>query len=240
MSEIALLGDRIKAISFDGDMTLWDFRKAMRSALGHVILRLRELLPAEAAAGLTVDGMIEIRNQVAAELAGTGKRLEEIRHAAFVRTLATIGCDDAEIAAELNDLYRRHRFEDMELYPDVISVLDALQPHYVIGLLSNGNSYPEQCGLPGRFSFEVFAQDVGVEKPAPGIFHVACVQAGCEPGELLHVGDLLEADVRGANDAGAVSVWLNRDGMPNATGIVPSFEVQSLAALQGILGLRGA
>jgi hypothetical protein len=28
---------RIKAISFDGDMTLWDFRKVMRSALGHAL-----------------------------------------------------------------------------------------------------------------------------------------------------------------------------------------------------------
>jgi FMN hydrolase / 5-amino-6-(5-phospho-D-ribitylamino)uracil phosphatase len=231
------VGERIKAISFDGDMTLWDFHKAMRSALGQVLARLRERVPGQASADLTVDRMVEIRDLVAEELAGA--RFEEIRYEAFARTLSALGCDDPEFAAELTDLYRRHRFGDMELYPDVIPVLDVLQSRYTIGLLSNGNSSPDQCGLPGRFSFVVFAQDVGVEKPDPGIFRIACARAGCAPQALLHVGDSLESDVRGANEVGAVSVWLNRDGIPHPTGIVPDFEVQSLTALENILEVGG-
>jgi FMN phosphatase YigB (HAD superfamily) len=81
----------------------------------------------------------------------------------------------------------------------------------------------------------VFSQDVGVEKPDPAIFAVACSQAGCAPAELVHVGDSLATDVAGANAAGAVSVWLNRHGVENRTGIRPDYEIRSLSELAGIV-----
>jgi|GEM_PF-5659764 hypothetical protein len=70
---------QIKAISFDGDMTLWDFEKVMRHSLGYALEELRKCLPGEASANLTIDQMIEIRNEVAAQLKGKSTNLEEIR-----------------------------------------------------------------------------------------------------------------------------------------------------------------
>ncbi len=230
---------RIKAISFDGDETLWDFQKVMRHSLAIVLGELRHRVHGEAAAGLTVDKMIDIRNAVAAELKGKTVNLEEIRLQAFKRTVEHIGRADDALAAELNALYVKHRFEDIELYPDVIPALDLLRRDYTIGLLSNGNGYPEQCGLPDRFSFVVFSQDVGVEKPDPAIFLVACRQAGCAPAELMHVGDSLASDVAGANAAGATSVWLNREARPNNSGILPDHEIHSLTELADIVKKSG-
>ncbi len=57
----------IKAISFDGDMTLWDFERVMRHSLGHALAELRERRQCSATERMTVDAMIEIRNGVAAE-----------------------------------------------------------------------------------------------------------------------------------------------------------------------------
>jgi putative hydrolase of the HAD superfamily len=121
----------------------------------------------------------------------------------------------------------------------VIVSLDVLSQQFSLGLLSNGNGYPERCGLPGRFSFVVFSQDVGLEKPHPGIFDAACKQAGCDPSDLMHVGDSLESDVAGANGAGVISVWLNRDGVVNNTTIQPDHEIESLAKLPDIAKLYG-
>ena len=219
----------ITAISFDGDATLWDFQKVMRHSLAITLDELRRRNPVGTAADLTVDKMIEIRNSAAAELKGITVNLEEIRFHAFRRTVEYVGNADDSLASDLNALYFKHRFEDIELYRDVIPTLDALQPKFTVGLLSNGNGYPERCGLAGRFSFVVFSQDVGVEKPDPEIFSAASKQAGCAPTELMHVGDSLESDVAGANAAGAVSVWLNRHGVRNDTGITPDFEVQTLS-----------
>ncbi|MYK99467.1 MAG: HAD family hydrolase [Gemmatimonadetes bacterium] len=148
-----------------------------------------------------------------------------------------MGCPDLDLAGHLNELYLKHRFEDIELYRDVEPALDVLAPHYKLGLLSNGNSYPERCGLEGRFAFVVFSQDVQIRKPDRRIFEIAAQRAGCPIEELLHVGDSLENDVMGAHGAGAKTVWLNREGAESHAEIKPDVEITSLADLSGVLGL---
>jgi phosphoglycolate phosphatase-like HAD superfamily hydrolase len=93
---------RIRAISFDGDMTLWDFDAVMRHSLSHTLTELQAHLPANLLVDLTIDRMIEIRDAVAEELRGHSLSLEEIRLEAFVRTLQSIGVKDSDLAARLN------------------------------------------------------------------------------------------------------------------------------------------
>src|SRR5512138_1025242 len=101
-------------------MTLWDFQKVMRHSLAITLDELRRRVPGKATADLTIDGMIEVRNTVAAELKGAPISLEDIRLRAFRRTLELVNCPDDTLAAELNALYLKHRFEDIEIYSDVI------------------------------------------------------------------------------------------------------------------------
>lgn len=227
---------RITAISFDGDMTLWNFHKVMRHALKKALAELRRLVPTQGAADLSVEEMIAIRNRVEEDEEGRTWNMEELRLLAFERTLERVGRPDHDIAAHLSALYLKHRFEDIELYPDVIPAFDQLAPHYKLGLLSNGNSYPERCGLEGRFAFVVFSQDVQVRKPDRRIFEIAAQRAGCPMDELLHVGDSFENDVKGAHGAGAKSVWLNRDGVESNAEVGADIEIATLADLPGILG----
>jgi len=229
---------QISVVSFDGDMTLWNFLKVMRHSLKHTLTALQRQVPIPRALELTVDEMIAIRNQFAEEVKGKIWNLEKIRQGAFERTLEHVGHPDKDLAAHLNAIYLKHRFEDIELYPDVIPTFDVLAPHFKLGLLSNGNTYPERCGLEDRFAFVIFSQDVQVEKPDPRIFEITAQQAGCELAQLLHVGDSLENDVAGAQNVGAKAVWLNRDGVPNNTKTQPDYEVASLTEIPAILGLE--
>lgn len=229
---------QISTISFDGDMTLWDFLQVMRHSLKHTLAALQKQVPTPRVLELTVDQMVAIRNQFAEEVKGKIWNLEKIRLGAFERTLEHVGCPDKELAAHLNAIYRKHRFEDVELYPDVIPTFDILAPHFKLGLLSNGNTYPERCGLEGYFAFVVFSQDVQIEKPHPKIFEIAAKQAGCELAQMLHVGDSLETDIAGARNAGVSSIWLNREGVPNDTEMQPDYEVASLTEIPEILGWR--
>lgn len=228
---------RISAISFDGDMTLWDFYKVMRHSLKYTLAVLQKQRPMPRVLNLTIDEMIAIREQFAEEVKGKVWSLEEIRRGAFERTLEHVGCPDKELAAHLNAIYRKHRFEDIELYPDIVPTFDILAPHFKLGLLSNGNTYPERCGLDGRFAFVVFSQDVQVEKPHPKIFEITAERAGCELTQMLHVGDSLENDVAGAKNVGTPCVWLNRESVPNDTEIQPDYEIASLTEIPKILGL---
>jgi len=47
------------------------------------------------------------------------------------------------LAKYLNEIYLKHRFEDIELYDDVLPTLNALKKKYSLIIISNGNSYPE-------------------------------------------------------------------------------------------------
>ncbi len=226
---------QISAVSFDGDMTLWDFLKVMRHSLKQALAELQRHIPTPHTQNLTIDEMIAIRNQFAEEVKGKIWNLEEIRRGAFERTLEHVGCTNKDLAEHLNAVYLKHRFEDIELYPDVIPTLDVLSTHFKLGLLSNGNTYPERCGLQDRFDFVVFSQDVQTEKPDPRIFEITAKRAGCELAELLHVGDSLENDVMGAQNVGAHAVWLNRESVRNDTKIQPDYEIKTLAEIPAIL-----
>ena len=228
--------DAVRAVSFDADGTLWDFEKVMRRSLGITLAELRRRLPGTGSNALTVEKMIEIRDGVAEELERKTANLETIRFEAFKSVVALVGGDpDGFLPRVLNELYMHHRFEDLELYPDVIPCLTALGKRYDLGLLTNGNGYPERCGLQGRFSFTAFAQDLGVAKPDVEFFRRALSLAGMEHHEVIHVGDSIRSDVAGANGAGCISVWLNRDGSANETGVIPDYEVASLAELPALL-----
>ena len=222
--------EQIKVISFDADGTLWDFIKVMKHSLKYVLKALHEIDP-ESASLLDIDKMIRIRNKVANDLKGIIINLEEVRLRAFRETLQVIKRPNDELAKYLNEIYLKHRFEDIELYEDVIPTLNALKKKYTLGILSNGNSYPELYGLDEMFQFTVFSQDYGMEKPDPLIFEVALKEANCTKQQIIHIGDSLESDIAGANNAGIKCVWVNREKKENATNLQIDYEISSLSEL---------
>lgn len=228
-SSQALAG--IKAISFDGDGTLWDFQSAMKSALESTLQQLRLIVANDATRHLTVQKMMEIKNSVAKELGGEVVGHEVIRYSAFLRTLECVGAPSQAAAEQLYRHYMEARFSGTKPYPDVAVGLSDLRSRYQIGLISNGNSYPEQIGLPNTFDFVVFAHECGFRKPDRRIFDLALSRSGCQPEEVLHVGDSLENDVVGAKNSGLRSVWINREHAANGTGISPDLEVLDLCEL---------
>jgi 2-haloalkanoic acid dehalogenase type II len=226
----------IKAIAFDTDGTLVDFIKVMRHSLG-CSLRELEKHHSGSSTRMNVDRMIEIRDAVAEMSGGTIIDFRAVRLESFRQILAIVGRQDESLAHHLYNLYMKHRYEDIEVYEDVIPVLEALKSQYILGLHSNGNSYPELCGLEGYFSFMVFSEECGIEKPDPGFYRVVLQQAGCAPDELLNVGDSLHNDVTAAASVGIPSVWLNRKGETKPADIDVEFEIHSLSDLPKLIDL---
>ena len=224
----------IKAISFDADGTLWDFEKVMRHSLGYVLKKLEEIEPSLTAL-LSIEKMVEVRNRVASDLKGKITNLEDIRLEAFRQTLIEIGRPDDALASHLNRIYLKHRFEDIELFDDVLLVLRKLKGKYTLGILSNGNSYPERCGLDNMFQFVVFSQDYGIEKPDPRLFQTALEKAGCRKSELLHIGDSLNTDVMGAINTGIKCVWINRKKEKNEMSFRADYEISALTELLALV-----
>jgi HAD superfamily hydrolase (TIGR01509 family) len=123
--------------------------------------------------------------------------------------LRTLGCDARALDDVAGALRARHlegllwtRVED-----GAAEVLGTLRDRgYTLVIVSNADGrvadFLAHAGLAAYFDAIVDSGIVGVEKPDPRIFEVACDRAGVAPGEAVHIGDILEIDVAGATAAG--------------------------------------
>ena len=64
-------------------------------------------------------------------------------------------------------------------------------------------------GFEGLFDALIFSSELGLRKPRPEIFYAALDALGANPGETVHVGDNIEADVEGALGAGLRAVHIH-------------------------------
>jgi len=124
------------------------------------------------------------------------------------------------------------------VFPDAPPMLDALRARgLTVGAVSNWVwSLPEllhSLELMSKFDFIAVSSRIGFEKPHPAIFRWALEQAGAAPDAVIHVGDHLDADVRGAEAVGISGVLIDRVGRYSPDDVPP--EVTVIRSLDGLL-----
>ncbi len=91
---------------------------------------------------------------------------------------------------------------------------DLNQKGYKLGVISNwdGSARPllDYYNLTSLFSTIIISSEVGIEKPAPGIFETALDTAGALASESLYVGDNYYDDAVGSRKVGMQSLIINR------------------------------
>jgi 2-haloacid dehalogenase/putative hydrolase of the HAD superfamily len=87
-----------------------------------------------------------------------------------------------------------------------------------------------------RFDRTVTSEDCRSYKPAPEMFARACALLGVASCDVLHVGDSVRADVRGAKALGIPVLWINRSGRTAPSGADrPDFASADLTGLLEIV-----
>lgn len=124
-------------------------------------------------------------------------------------------------------------------YDDVMPALQRLSSRGLgIGLISNWDrrlpGLVEGLGLGEYVDTVVSSADVGLHKPDPRIFELACERLGVLPADAAHVGDHVYADIVGAQAVGMTPVLIDRHA-----GAHPGYErfIRTLDDLEGVLGL---
>lgn len=125
-------------------------------------------------------------------------------------------------------------------YPDVEPALARLKARAIkVGIISNWDSrlagILAGLGLGGCIDTIVSSAEVGLHKPDPRIFELACQRLGVSPGEAAHVGDHHYADVLGATAVGMIPVLIDRHGGDDPADV--RF-LRSLDVLEIVLGLE--
>jgi len=111
----------------------------------------------------------------------------------------------------VNTIQQRHYLD-----PDCYPVLETLQQHKILALISNFDHPPHvyalitKLGLEEFFTAVVVSGEVGIKKPEPGIFHLALQKTGLQPEEVVYVGDA-EEDITGSLAAGIMPILIQRD-----------------------------
>ena len=71
---------------------------------------------------------------------------------------------------------------------------------------------PAVRGLVPELDAYVFSYEVGVAKPHPTMYRLACAELGCAPAETVFVGDSKRCDFDGPQAFGMQARWLDRRG----------------------------
>lgn len=121
-----------------------------------------------------------------------------------------------EVNRRFEDAYAPAFSANVRLFEDVVPLLEAARAARVpVGVLTNSSSqYTQQklamTGLGGVFAVVATRDTLGFGKPDARAFRHACQLVGSAPGQTIYVGDHLEIDALGAQDAGLRAVWLQR------------------------------
>jgi FMN phosphatase YigB (HAD superfamily) len=119
----------------------------------------------------------------------------------------------------------------------VTDVLSRLSRHYRLGIISDTGLTPgrvlrqvlQRDGLLKYFSALTFSDESGVTKPHPEQFWRTLNALKARPGEAIHVGDLPETDVAGAQGVGMKAILFlgmsnRRDGIPLADAAFENYD----------------
>lgn len=125
-------------------------------------------------------------------------------------------------------------------YDDVAPAFARLRGRGVaLGIISNWDSRLSTLlsglGLGEQLQAVVSSAEVGLHKPDPRIFELACTRVGVEPCEAAHVGDHHYADVIGATAAGMTPVLIDRHGSPQ---VQSERFLRTLDDIETVLGLE--
>jgi 2-haloalkanoic acid dehalogenase type II len=227
----------LRALSFDGDGTLWDFERAMRFALEHAAGEFERAGLRYAGSRVTADWLRAVREEIVNQPSHIRRSLEEIRLASFEEAVRRCRSRQLVQAAGIFESYMRIRCTQLQLFPEANAVLEDLHSRYALALVTNGNNARVLPEIQRFFDVVVVASDCGRYKPDPAIYQYALEQLKMTPGECLHVGDHPIDDVCAATAAGLRTVWLNRNRAAWNELLKPDFVIGSLSELKSVISV---
>jgi putative hydrolase of the HAD superfamily len=112
------------------------------------------------------------------------------------------------------DAYFDPFIKSCQLIPGTHEMLESLMGRYRLALVSNFTHPPAVERILARVGIEHFFEAIlisgrlGRRKPHPAVFAELTRCLGLDPAEIVFVGDELQADIVGAQEAGMRAVWM--------------------------------
>jgi len=218
----------------DLDDTILDFHKAERVAISKTI-RDFGVEPTEEI--LARYHIINKWHWEQLEL-GTMTRVQvlENRFAVLFRELGVTADKTACARAYERNLSIGHYF-----LPGAEEAVASLSKRYRLFLASNGTTSVQMDRIASanleRFFEKIFiSQQMGHNKPSKAYFDACFAQiSNFDRSKTLIVGDSLTSDIRGGNNAGIATCWVNSQGLTCREDVRVDYEIAALSQLEALL-----
>ena len=211
--------DKVRAVAFDLDNTLWDVGPVIERAEIRLHQWLSEhcpLIPQR----VSKEEMRAARESLAREEPHNAHDFTYLRIAALERHARECGYEE-EVAHRAFEVFFAARNE-LDLFPDVRPALERLKSKYSLASLSNGNADLARIGLADLFAVSLNARQIGIGKPHPRCFERLAADLGMKPHDIVYVGDDPVLDVEAARASGFSTAWVNRFDQQWPATIVPA------------------
>lgn len=226
-------------VFFDLDHTLWDFESNSTDTL-HELFEKHQLQKVGMASVEAFISHYQVENDLCWADYRAGRMTREVlRIERFIRALARYDHHDHALAARLADDYVAVSPTKTRLMPGSLEVLDdARTKGYRLHILTNGFKEVQyikldRSGLRTYFEGIFTSEELGYNKPHVEAFMGALSRAEAKPEHTWMIGDSLEADVRGAHQAGLTTVLYHPNDAPMPE--VPHFGIRHLEELKSLL-----
>jgi putative hydrolase of the HAD superfamily len=161
------------------------------------------------------------------------------RRGVIAGAFRNLGLDRSALIDPMAEAFAEARAEALRLFPEAIDVLRDLRSLSLrLALITNGESGEqrakiERFSLAPHFDCILVEGEFGVGKPDARVYRHVLDRLGIESADAWMVGDNLEWDVWGAQQAGVRGIWrdVSGTGLPPTSPVQPDRIIRSLREL---------
>jgi putative hydrolase of the HAD superfamily len=229
---------KYRHLFFDLDHTLWDFNANAHETLTEVFgkYELQDKLNAPFEEFYTK--YLE-HNEILWDRYHKGFiSADDLKWKRMWRTLLEFKIGDEKLARNMSATFLEILPTKKLLFEHTIEILEYLSnKNYTLHLITNGFERTQwsklnNSNLARYFTHVVTSEKSNSVKPAKEIFEYAMNKAGTTVTESIMIGDNLEADIRGAMNAGMDNIFVNH--IKAITELEPTYTITHLKELEDI------
>ncbi|PFR83925.1 2-haloalkanoic acid dehalogenase [Bacillus cereus] len=136
----------------------------------------------------------------------------------------------------IQDFWNENSPKCFSIDQNTIHFLNQIKKHFKVGIITNGSTHRQKAkiintNLNNYFDTIIISEEVGLSKPDKRIFELALNKLNVQPEDVLFIGDDLEKDIAGPQNANIKGVWFNPQKIKNTTKIQPYAEINTLDSL---------
>ena len=226
-----------KHLFFDLDHTLWDFERNTSEAISEIYntFKFKDW-------SFSIEEFIKYFHEANNYLwtkfnHGLIDRIE-IRNSRFKIILKKLGFSEKDVPEGIGDVYLQLAPSKSNVVPFTHEVLEYLQPSYHLHIITNGFDDVQHRKMKAAkihhfFDKIVTSDSSGHRKPQKEIFEYALDQAGASISNSIFIGDNLDTDIKGAQNAEMDHIFYNPEKIDHSSPV--TYEINSLQQIMNIL-----